>query len=227
MSHIEDSLNRRIRGLVISDQRILAERVSRLLETHLEMKLIVSSASDLATIEIIAPEKIDVVLIDLMDDRSLAIQITRSIKEVLPEAKIIIMGLDAIDNSILRFVEAGATGYLLKGASSEMILSTIKAAYNGQTLCSPKVAASVFVRVTQLARLHRQLGLGRSAVLTKREKDILYLASMGLGNKEIAGELSLSLLTVKNHMHKILKKLQVRNRREAVRYFNDTELIES
>jgi DNA-binding NarL/FixJ family response regulator len=50
---------------------------------------------------------------------------------------------------------------------------------------------------------------------------------MGLGNKEIAGELSLSLLTVKNHMHKILKKLQVRNRREAVRYFNETELTES
>ena len=97
--------------------------------------------------------------------------------------------------------------------------------YQGETFCSPQIAYSIFSRVAELARKRHDRLIPEFGNVTLREIEILQLVSEGLSNKQIAQRLSLSLYTVKNHVHNVLEKLQARNRLEAVNYALDKGLL--
>jgi two-component system, NarL family, nitrate/nitrite response regulator NarL len=111
-------------------------------------------------------------------------------------------------------VEAGARGYVLRGASIDNLRIAVESIARGETVCSPQITYSMFSRLAELA--HH--AMGAQTILTTREMEILQLISQGWSNKRIANHLFVSLYTVKNHVHNILKKLQVQHRLEAVAY---------
>jgi RNA polymerase sigma factor (sigma-70 family) len=169
---------------------------------------------------------VDVVLIDAAADKQGAIKTTWKIKRELPDVKVVILGLAQNEKAILDFIEAGANGYVLKESPLSELLGVITAVNNKEMPCSPAVVASVFLRLSQLSRENRRRQIPLQTKLTQREQEILRLVAADLGNKEIAQQLNLSLSTVKNHVHNILKKLQVHHRRGAGHYVQDVPVFE-
>jgi DNA-binding NarL/FixJ family response regulator len=140
----------------------------------------------------------------------------QKIKDTFPEARIVIIGVSGTEKESLEYIEAGASGYVLPESCPEHLIETIQKVHRGEASCPPDMLARLFERV---ASLRTQLQVAQNielSYLTNRELEILRLITDGMSNKEIATNLKLELQTVKNHVHNILEKLRVRNRREAV-----------
>jgi two-component system nitrate/nitrite response regulator NarL len=216
---------RTIRVLIVADNRVFAEAVAALLVRSQEVVLVGSIFEPEEASQHVVLSTADIVLIDASLERMNAVQLTEEIREQLPNANIIILGLEHEEKEILGFIEVGANGYVLKEASFSDLFQVIRAVHNRETVCSSIIAASVFTRIGELC--HRQ---SRSHpvqnVLTRRERIILRLIAAGYSNKEIAHRLSISLSTVKNHVHNILQKLNVNYRREAIGFAFEKGMLE-
>ena len=140
----------------------------------------------------------------------------QKIKDTFPGAKVIIIGVSGTEKESLAYIEAGASGYILPESCPEYLIETIQKVYRGEASCPPNILSYLFERITSL---RAQLNVGQENLLnslTQRELEVLQLVADGMSNKEIAIRLKLELQTVKNHLHNILEKLRVHNRREAV-----------
>jgi DNA-binding NarL/FixJ family response regulator len=209
-------MNQKIRVVLINDHRLFTDVVADTLN-HEEGIALVGSASDpdaLAPTNGLMP--CDVVLVNATMENVNAVQATLEIKSELPEVKVIVLGTDPDEETVLRFIEAGASGYISKEASFSELLQTIKAIHRGQTPCSPRITALVFARIAELSRESDQLQDLAQVRLTPREQEVLQLLALGYRNGDIAEQLGIALHTVKSHVHNLLEKLQVGRRREAI-----------
>jgi two-component system nitrate/nitrite response regulator NarL len=150
----------------------------------------------------------DVVLIDRDLPDEMALTLTAQLTRDFPRVRALIFGLGEVAADIREYVEAGARGYVLKDASIDNLRIAVESIARGETVCSPQITYSMFLRLAELA--HQPIG--GQTILTTREMEILQLISQGWSNKRIANHLFVSLYTIKNHVHNILKKLQVRRR---------------
>jgi DNA-binding NarL/FixJ family response regulator len=178
-------------------------------------------------------EAVDVVLLDA-SRRDEALAAAWKLGEELPGAKLLVFGIEGLEGSedeagtVLDFVEAGARGYLLKGASTADLAAALHDVHAGRTRCSPWIVEAVLARIRRLGELGEPAGERAAAPrepLTVRELQILHLLAGGLSNKEIGSRLQISLSTVKNHLHNLLVKLGVRRRREAIRLAYELGLL--
>lgn len=129
------------------------------------------------------------------------------------------IGVPDKEEDILACIEQeGAAGYLLMNASLDDLLMSIDAVMKGEALCSPRIASLAFDRVSTLARQVDNVHSVNENRLTRRETEIVKLIDDGLSNKEIAVRLNIEVSTVKNHVHNILDKLQLRDRHSAASY---------
>ena len=144
------------------------------------------------------------------------------IREFASGVKILIIGVPDTEADIFSCIEVGGvSGYLLKEASIEDLLSNIKAIMRGETLCSPRIASLAFSCIARHAYQVNESLPGHSPHLTRRELEIVKLIECGLSNKEIAVRLHIEVSTVKNHVHNTLEKLQLQDRRSAVQYVKE------
>jgi two-component system NarL family response regulator len=207
-----------IRVLLVNEMPLVSNVIASVLEDESDIEVVgratsVDGALDLAT-------ESDVVLVSTRLPDSGALKLTSAIAEADPSVKILVLGLGESKERVLRYVEAGADGYVLKNDSVDDLLRHIRAAQRGKALVSPKIAAALMSRVTELAQLFAEIesGLSESADLTPREREILELIGQGLTNQEIADRLVIEVGTVKNHVHSILQKLDVSSREDAASY---------
>jgi len=214
------------RIFIIGDNRLFTEAVASMLNAREGITLIGSTADQYEALEAVRSRPMDIVLVDANMGDPQVVLLTRDIKAEAPELKVIILGLDISDESILGYIGAGADGYVLKDESFNELVCTIQEVRMGRTSCSTRVAALVVAKVTELTRDRRGRHLLRRTPLTPREQDILKLIATGLANKEIAEQLHISVSTVKNHVHNILDKFQVHYRHEAIRYAYDIGLLD-
>ena len=135
-----------------------------------------------------------------------------------PGVKLLVFGMEETHESILRFIEAGAQGYIPRTASMVEFRDALALAVRGEMAASPAVAYAMFARLAELAQLRRRTETLESLRLTTRELDILRHMARGLSNRQIAALLSLSYHTVKNHVQNIFRKLDVSRRIEAVEH---------
>jgi two-component system, NarL family, nitrate/nitrite response regulator NarL len=214
-----------IRVAVVSEERMFREAVAVSLTSYEGLEVTAFSGDRTATAGEDGAGVADVVLIDAAPDPQTALARTWEARERWPEAKLIALGLDREDETVVDFIEAGAQGYVLKGASPDGLVEVIRAVHQGRSFCSPRVVASVLARIAALSGL-RTVSLPQSVEpLTLREREVLALLAAGLGNKEVGRHLRITVQTVKNHVHRILEKLQVHRRREAVRIAYDLGLL--
>lgn len=160
----------------------------------------------------------DVVLIDLHLPRRGAIELTRRFRQASKPTKVILLGRADLDENLVECVAAGAHACVLEDASLQNLQGAIEKVVAGETFCSPEIVHTMFRRLAQTARGSRWSQRIESVDLTPRELEIVHLIADGLGNKQIARRLSLSIYTVKNHVHNIVEKLHVQNRFEAVQF---------
>jgi len=206
-----------IRVGIIHDHQLFSDVVTALLYQEEEIALIGEAALDLGRVAPIGHAMpFDVVLIDATMARMTAMHATREIKRATPAAQVIVLGVGYCEEDVLQFIEAGASGYILKNASYTDLLYTIKAVHRGLTLCSPRIAALVFARIAALTREQGQRPRLHQVHLTRREREVLQLMALGHRNGEISHRLEVALDTVKRHVANICKKFQVHGRRAVI-----------
>jgi DNA-binding NarL/FixJ family response regulator len=174
-----------------------------------------TDADELAAIE---QQRPDVVLLDLNLPDQLALALTRYIHDRVDCAKVILLTHVDCEDGLVDCFEAGAKGCVLEESSLDDLRRAIEAVASGETFCSPKMVHSMFSWLAQSARDAYRRERSKQITLTPRELEVLRLIEDRLSNKQIARRLSLSLYTVKNHVHNIVEKLKVSDRFEAVEY---------
>ena len=207
-----------IRILIADDHPIVREGLSAVLETQPDFAIVGLAASGAQAVALAGELRPDVIVLDLELPELDGVAALRAIRARDPAARALIFTAFDTDERILAAVQAGAQGYLLKGAPRDELFQAIRVINAGGSLLQPVVAA----------RLLRQVSAAPSPTerLTERELAVLRLLARGRQNKEIAGELAISERTVKFHVSAILAKLEVGNRTEAVARAAQLGLVE-
>ena len=196
------------RILVVSHLRLLREGIKRMLRMRGFHRIdLASEATVLADVRHAEP---DVIILDVTAPSML--HVMRTLVDRHVDVKLLALGMDGSDAAVLECAEAGAAGYLPSESGPDELTAAIESVRRDELVCSPHVAAVLFRRIATRAPTSPR---AESMPLTRREQEVLSLVERGLSNKEIAAQLSISLTTVKNHVHRILEKLQVSRRGAA------------
>ena len=195
-----------IKILMADDHPVVRAGIRGMLETQPEFEVIAEAENGREAFEQIAKLKPDVVLMDLRMPEMDGVEAIGKIKEKYPNINILVLTTYDTDADIVRAVEAGATGYLLKDAPREELFRAVRGTAKGETVLAPVVAARLMGKV----RDH-----GEQA-LSAREIDVLMLVARGASNQDVAEKLHVSTATVKSHLIQIYQKLGVSDRTAAV-----------
>lgn len=158
----------------------------------------------------------DVVLADLAAPDDGRCAELRSLVERFSGLKVVVLGGSESEDDYLRWVESGAVGYLLQDSSLAELREAVGRANRGELHCPPGVGFRLFSRLGDLAAERRRRQRVEALSLSPRELEVLEMVADRMSNRQIAERLCLSVYTVKNHVHRILDKLDVRHRKEAV-----------
>lgn len=206
-----------IRVLIVHEIRLMCKMIAASLQGDPTIE-VVGCATNLEEAQAMGPQ-CDVMLVSSALPNDGALAVTQACKS-LPSVGVVVLGLPESEPAILPFLEAGAVGYVCRENSADEMLETIHSVSAGEARVSPAVAAALIARMSELAdwvkQSHGPLGNPRTrAHLTERECQVLTLVAEGCSNQEIAERLTIELGTVKNHVHNILRKLNVTSREEA------------
>lgn len=149
----------------------------------------------------------------------------RSIREKLPETSTVMVGMEPKEDNFLIAVREGAVGYVLREASATEVLSAIRSVSAGVAVCPPCFSAALFRCASQQLAIRQNLRTRSRHELSRREHQLVELMCFGLTNKEIASRLHLSEHTVKNHVHRILRKTGASDRISLVDRYHGPALI--
>ena len=213
-------MNEPIRVLLADDHPTLRAGLRAILETVEDVEVAGEAANGREAVDRAIARRPDVVLMDLEMPVLDGVEATRELHQRLPGTAVIVFTAFDTDERIVAAVEAGARGYLLKGATRDEIIRAIRVARDGATLLQPEIAAKLLRLMNQPRASH-----GPDA-LSEREREVLVLVVDGLTNKEIGTRLTVSERTAKFHVASILAKLGVASRAAAVRVALERRLVD-
>ena len=210
-----------IRLLIVESQTLMGTMMATALQNHADMQVVdyVGTVAE----ALAASAQVDVVLAGAELPDGGALEIARALRGT--GCKAIITGLVDSPALILSYLEAGASGYILRDSTGDQFLRIIRAVAAGEACIPPAIVTLLVDRMRELNAMTKRLD--REALeftpnpcsLTDRERDVLSLLAEGATNQDIASALVIELGTVKNHVHSILKKLNASSRVEAARYY--------
>lgn len=162
--------------------------------------------------------KPQVILLDvgLWDDDSL--RVAEAVKKESPESKVIIMDLLPVQEDIVEFVNAGVSGFILKDATFEDLVTTIRSVAEGAHVLPPAMTSSLFSQIAKEAVVRGRSAAMESVRMTAREREVIALIGEGLSNKEIASRLNIATHTVKSHVRNVMEKLALHTRLQIAAY---------
>lgn len=202
-----------IKVMLVDDQDILVEGLRLILGKEEDIQICATANNGRKAYEACKWNRPDVVLMDIKMPEVNGVEATGMIKKDFPEVKVIVLTTFNDDEYIYEALKNGASGYLLKDASPAEIAGAVRTVYNGGALIQSEVAVKVLDKFSELARGRREKHSDpRVELLTEREIEICRLIAEGKNNKEISDGLFLSEGTVKNHITKVLIKLDLRDR---------------
>lgn len=209
-----------IRILITDNVRLICEVMAAALEDEDDIEIAGLATSGTEAESLLKREEVGLALISTNLPNGGALELVSKIRQDFPETKVMVLGLADTEIVIMKYIEAGASGYVLKDASVDRLLLNIRMAHNGEALVSPQVAAALMEKVAMLTEQLAEFGVdpSRYEELTAREKEVLDLIAAGYANHAIAEELAVEIGTVKSHVHKILDKLNVSSRKDAATY---------
>jgi DNA-binding NarL/FixJ family response regulator len=203
-----------IRVVVVDDQEVVRAGFAALLATQPDFTVVGSAADGVEAVRVCREHTVDVVLMDVRMPMMDGIEATRRILGEAAGTRIIILTTFDLDEHVYDALSAGASGFLLKEVTAERLFDAVRVVAAGEALLAPTVTRRL---ITEFARQRHRLP--RPAPLdglTPRETEVLRLIAEGLSNTEIAGRLSVSEETVKTHVSRVLSKLGLRDRTQAV-----------
>ena len=200
-----------IRLLILVEVGVYREALARWLERDKRFTAVAVAVSGEEALAALKEVEVDIVLVDI--SMPAGANVVRALVAAERAVKVVALNVPEVDADVIAVAEAGAADYVPCDGSMEDLAAVAECVSRDEALCSPGVAGTLFRRVASLAR-ERRLDPSEGG-LTAREVDVLRLIEEGSSNKEIASTLSIELPTVKNHVHSILEKLEVKRRAEA------------
>jgi DNA-binding NarL/FixJ family response regulator len=205
-----------IRVFILAQNRLLREALARLLAKKNDIHIV--GAADLTPqlVQVVVGASPDVLLSDPSALAAPQMQLIPELRAAVPGLKVVMIGMEGREDAFLQAVREGVAGYLLTEASAAEVASAVRGVARGEAICPPYLCNVLFryvaVERSRTLRLPFKPDLG----LTRREQQLLHLIDRGLSNKEIAVDLNLSEQTIKNHVHRMLRKLGAPDRAAAV-----------
>jgi two-component system NarL family response regulator len=212
------------RILIIEDNRVLRDGITTMLNEQADMRVVATIGSGNNVLLKASQTKPHVILMDMGLKSFKETSVIELVREKIPDAKVIGMGLIPTQSDIVEFVEAGASGFILKDATVKEFLGTIRSVAQGEKILPPSLAGSLFSHVIELALKKGKGKLSDAVRMTKREREIIVLIANGLGNKEIAQQLNVATHTVKSHVHNIMEKLALHTRLQIAKFSHEENL---
>jgi DNA-binding NarL/FixJ family response regulator len=212
MTDTPSGRGRGVKVLIAVDVRLYREGLAASLASRVDLVVVAASATRAEARARVAELTPDVVVLDMSTRESL--DLIRDLRDEAPQVKILAFGVDEVSSDILECAEAGAAGYVTAEASVDDLVVAIERITREELVCSPRIAAQLFGRMSQRAApwaAHLE-----NRTLTLRERQVLNLIREGYSNKEIGQRLNIAEPTVKNHVHHLLEKLEVTTRAQAV-----------
>jgi DNA-binding NarL/FixJ family response regulator len=216
VSASDDRALETLRVLIVDDHDLFRTGLRNLLEEQ-GVQVSGEAASGSEAVRSVREMAPDVVVMDLNMPEMGGVEATRHITAVAPLTRVLVLTISDEDADVMDAILAGACGYLLKDASIEELMAGIRAAWRGESLISPGIAAKVLQRV-RATSANPEIADTINSQLSDREIEVLKLIANGKDNAVIAAELHISPKTVKNHISNILMKLQIDNRIQAAVY---------
>jgi two-component system nitrate/nitrite response regulator NarL len=210
-----------IRVLLVNEFELMGNIITEVLEDEPDIEVIGCVTTPQDALVKISNEDVDMVLVSTHLPNDGALRLTSKMTDIDSSLKVLALGVSEKKERVLQFVEAGASGYVRKDDSVDDLIKAIRAANKDQAKVSPKIAAALMTRVTELTDLLTVVESGMPedySDLTPRELEILELIANGYSNQKIAKRLFIEVGTVKNHVHNILNKLDVSTREDAAAY---------
>jgi DNA-binding NarL/FixJ family response regulator len=202
-----------IRLLVVDDDPLVRSGLDLILGGAPTIEVVAQAGNGRDGITAVAEHRPDVVLMDIRMPVMDGIEATAALVAQPDPPKVIVLTTFDADENVLRALAAGASGFLLKDTAPEDIVAAVHKVAAGEPMLSPSVTATLIQQVTAQGSPDRSLAANaRLDRLTERERDVALAVGRGLTNAEIAGELSLSVPTVKAHIGRLFQKLEVDNR---------------
>lgn len=212
-----------IRVQVVEDVALVSDAICLALWREPDFQVVGSSSCVAEAMQQI--HAADIALVNMHLRNGGALDVVERVGRIAGGPKVVIMGVSCPAEELLPFLDAGIAGYVLVENSLPEFVETMRMAHRGEALLSPKLAATVMNRVAMLAQACDRTGFIDPTVaavrtLTSRECEVIGLVGRGFSNQEIADGLDIEIGTVKNHIHNILRKLDVSSRREAAALFS-------
>ncbi|WP_370944249.1 response regulator [Amycolatopsis sp. cg5] len=215
-----------IRVLIADDEALLRMAFSMLLDAQPDLTPVGEASDGAEALALAAELRPDVVLMDVRMPGTDGIEATREIVRTCPQTRVLILTTFDLDEYAFAGLKAGASGFLLKNTRPEELLTAIRTVADGNAVVSPRITHRLLEKfrphIPDRAAAARDERLGR---LSAREREVLVQVGSGLSNAEIAATLHLAEATVKSHLGRILHKLELRDRIQAVIFAYESRLI--
>jgi len=201
---------------LIEDNRLVREGITVLLDQLPDLKVVAAtSGGDTSILRDLNPR---VVLLDLGLRNGDSLRMAEKVKKEFPESKVIVMDLLPVHEDIVEFVNAGVSGFIMKDATVEDLVNTIRSVAEGAHVLPPQMTGTLFSQIARDAVIRGRPEALESVRMTPREREVINLIAEGLSNKEIAGRLHIATHTVKSHVRNVMEKLMLHTRLQIAAY---------
>jgi len=203
---------KRILVLVIEDNRLVRDGLAALLDAQPDFKVVAAAEGANAGLLQVRETKPHVVLVDAALGNHDSHRLVESVKKEAPQSKVIVMDLLPAQEDVIAFIKAGANGFIVKDATIDDFVRTIRSVAEGADVVPPALTGTLLSHIVDQAVTRSTAAVLEAVQMTKREREITTLIAEGLSNKEIAQRLNIATYTVKSHVHNILEKLALHSR---------------
>ncbi|HEY7095643.1 MAG TPA: response regulator transcription factor [Terriglobales bacterium] len=201
---------------LLAENRLLREALTRILNKKIDIRVVGSAPFFPEVISQVAEASPQVLLFDCMPFALADLGFIPELRRLVPGLKVVLIGMEPNREIFLRSVREGVVGYVLKDASALEVAAAVRAVMNNEAVCPPSLCLSLFDYVSQQPRELPSFQLRQQLGLTRREQQLVKMIGQGLTNKEIASQLNVAEQTVKNHVHRMLRKVGASDRLAVV-----------
>ena len=214
-----------VRIVIADDQALVRAGLRKLFEVDPTLEVVAEAGSGREVVECVRALRPDVVVMDIRMPDVDGLVATKQLAEVAPETRVLILTTFGLDEYVYEALRAGASGFLLKDSPAEDLLAGVRIVARGDALLDPSITRAVIEQYARAPRRRDDL-TRRLDELTAREREVLGLLARGLSNAEIAAELVVGDGTVKTHVARVLQKLDLRDRVQAVVLAYESGLVQ-